>query len=117
MESTRELAIYAHQNSCNTVFPKDMVCLRNISVDTLHKGKTEDNNNNNNNAVPSWKLSPNVGRIEILETLDFLTLNLNDAPALPLDALRRQMPSAVILIYSTQVPPRLTICKFLMLSH
>jgi hypothetical protein len=26
-----------------------MVCLRNISVDTLHKGGTEDNNNNNNN--------------------------------------------------------------------
>jgi hypothetical protein len=24
-----------------------MVCLRNISVDTLHKGDTEDNNNNN----------------------------------------------------------------------
>jgi hypothetical protein len=35
------------------VFPRDMVCLRNISVDTLHKGDTddddEDNNNNNNN--------------------------------------------------------------------
>jgi hypothetical protein len=37
-----------------------MVCLRNISVDTLHKGDTEDdddddddddNNNNNNNRV------------------------------------------------------------------
>jgi hypothetical protein len=26
-----------------------MVCLRNISVDTLHEGDTEDNNNNNNN--------------------------------------------------------------------
>jgi hypothetical protein len=26
-----------------------MVCLRNISVDTLHKGETKDNNNNNNN--------------------------------------------------------------------
>jgi hypothetical protein len=31
------------------VFPRDMVFLRNINVDTLHKGKTEDNNNNNNN--------------------------------------------------------------------
>jgi hypothetical protein len=38
------------------VFPRDMVCLRNISVNTLHKGDTEDdddddgdNNNNNNN--------------------------------------------------------------------
>jgi len=42
-------------NSCNTVFPRDMVCLRNIRVDTLHKGDTkddddgDDNNNNNNN--------------------------------------------------------------------
>jgi hypothetical protein len=26
----------------------DMVCHRNMSVDTLHKGETEDNNNNNN---------------------------------------------------------------------
>jgi len=26
-----------------------MVCLRNVSVDTLHKGDSEDNNNNNNN--------------------------------------------------------------------
>jgi hypothetical protein len=38
------------------MFPRDMVCLRNISVDTLYKGDTEvddgdddDNNNNNNN--------------------------------------------------------------------
>jgi len=36
------------------VFPGDMVCLKNISVDTLHKGDAEDNNsssssNNNNN--------------------------------------------------------------------
>jgi hypothetical protein len=37
-----------HQNSCNTVFPRDMVCLRNISVDTLHIGDTEDNSNNRN---------------------------------------------------------------------
>jgi hypothetical protein len=32
-----------------------MVCLRNISVDTLHKGDTgdddDDNNNNNNNTL------------------------------------------------------------------
>jgi hypothetical protein len=30
-----------------------MACLRNISVDTLHKGETEDNDNNNNNNNPS----------------------------------------------------------------
>ena len=41
------------------MFPRDIVCLRNISVDTLHKGDTEDNddddddddNNNNNNSA------------------------------------------------------------------
>jgi hypothetical protein len=42
------------------VFPRDMVCVRNISVYTLHKGDTEDNdddedddnnNNNNNNEI------------------------------------------------------------------
>jgi hypothetical protein len=26
------------------MFPRDMVVLRNINVDTLHKGDTEDNN-------------------------------------------------------------------------
>jgi hypothetical protein len=37
------------------MFPRYMVCLRNISVDTLHKGDTEgdgddnDDDNNNNN--------------------------------------------------------------------
>jgi hypothetical protein len=30
------------------MFPRDMVCFRNISVDTLHKGDTEDNNDDNN---------------------------------------------------------------------
>jgi hypothetical protein len=33
------------------VFPRDMVCLRNISVDTLHKGDTEDNNDDNDNNI------------------------------------------------------------------
>ena len=31
------------------MFPRDTVCLRNISVDTLHKGDTKDDDNNNNN--------------------------------------------------------------------
>jgi hypothetical protein len=31
------------------VFPRDMVCLRNISVDTLCKGDTEDDDDNDNN--------------------------------------------------------------------
>jgi len=38
-----------------------MVCLRNISVDTLHKGDTkdnnnDDNNNNNNNNIDLWSI-------------------------------------------------------------
>jgi hypothetical protein len=35
----------ASKNSCNTVFPRDMVGFRNISVNTLHKGDDDDNNN------------------------------------------------------------------------
>jgi hypothetical protein len=31
------------------MFPRDMVCLRNISVDTLHKGDTEDDDDGNDN--------------------------------------------------------------------
>jgi len=50
------------------MFPRDMVCLRNRSVDTLHKGNTEDdddddddddnNNNNNNNNNGTGKATP-----------------------------------------------------------
>ena len=47
------------------MFHRDMVCLRNISVDTLHKGDTEDddddddnNNNNNNNNNTKWPKGP-----------------------------------------------------------
>jgi len=38
------------------VFPWDMVCLRNISVDTLHKGDTEDDDDDNNNNN-SWNIT------------------------------------------------------------
>jgi hypothetical protein len=34
-------------NSYNTMFTRDMVCLGNMSVDTLNRGDIEDNNNNN----------------------------------------------------------------------
>jgi len=37
------------------VFPRDMVFLRNISVDTLHKGDDDDNNNKNNNNKTCWR--------------------------------------------------------------
>jgi hypothetical protein len=51
-----------------------MVCLRNISVDTLHKGKTEDNddddnndnnnnNNNNNTSDPQTTINPKAQAI------------------------------------------------------
>ena len=34
------------QNNCNTVFPRDIVCLRDMSINTLHKGDDDDDNNN-----------------------------------------------------------------------
>ena len=37
------------QNYCNTVFPRDIVCLRDMSINTLHKGDDDDDDNNNNN--------------------------------------------------------------------
>jgi len=30
------------QNSCNSVSPRDMVCLGNMCMDTLHKGDDDD---------------------------------------------------------------------------
>jgi hypothetical protein len=51
-----------------TVFPRDVVCLRNMSVDTLHKGDTDDDddddNNNNNNIVKYiYKTLRNISRM------------------------------------------------------
>ena len=37
------------QNSCNTVLCRDTVCVRDISINTLHKGDDDDDDNNNNN--------------------------------------------------------------------
>jgi len=31
------------------IFPRDIVCLRNMSINTLHKGDDDDDNDNNNN--------------------------------------------------------------------
>jgi hypothetical protein len=51
------------------MFPRDMVCLRNISGDTLHKGNIDDddndddNNNNNNLAISYHKLYVFIVRI------------------------------------------------------
>jgi len=58
------------------MFPRDMVYLRNITVDTLHKGDTEDddddNNNNNNNNKPVILTGKNKGdwnHFKIIQTI------------------------------------------------
>ena len=33
-------------NTCNTIYPRNMVCVRYIIVNTLHKGDDKDNKNN-----------------------------------------------------------------------
>ena len=32
---------------CNSIFPRDIVCLRNISINTLHKGDDDYDDTNN----------------------------------------------------------------------
>jgi hypothetical protein len=57
------------------MFPRDMVCLRNISADTLHKGDTEDNNddyddnnnNNNNNIINNHNGVVRFNRVSIFQ--------------------------------------------------
>jgi len=36
--------------TANTVFPRDIVCLRNISINTLNKGDDDDDDDDNNNS-------------------------------------------------------------------
>jgi hypothetical protein len=38
-----------NRNSCNTIFPRDIDCLGNISINTLHKEQDDDDDDNNNN--------------------------------------------------------------------
>jgi hypothetical protein len=57
-----------------------MVCLRNISVDTLHKGDTEDNNNNNNNNNYNKhaKIGPNISSsVDVITFKQTQTSNRN----------------------------------------
>ena len=39
-----------------TLYSLGLVCLRNISINTLHKGDDDDDNNNNNNNNVDIKL-------------------------------------------------------------
>ena len=57
-----------------------MVCLRNISVDTVHKGDTEDddddnNNNNNNNNTGTSDMSTMNSNTRIAATQCFLAVD------------------------------------------
>jgi hypothetical protein len=46
-------ALYApltvRANSCDTVYPRHVVCFRYISVNTLHKGNDDDYDDDDNN--------------------------------------------------------------------
>ena len=58
-----------YENSCNTVFPRDIVCVRNISINTLHKGEEEDDdddddNNNNNKVLGFFDINPYRTNVE-----------------------------------------------------
>jgi hypothetical protein len=54
-----------------------MVCLRNISVDTLHKGETEDDDddNNNNNNDNNNNNNNNNNEIRMEKLLEILSLD------------------------------------------
>ena len=48
---TLHIAQIVNTESCNIIYPSNMVCFRYIIVKTLHKGNNKDNNSNNNNNV------------------------------------------------------------------
>jgi hypothetical protein len=50
------------QNSCNTIYPRNIVCFRYIILNTMHKGDKKDdsnnnNSNNNNNNNNAWTIA------------------------------------------------------------
>jgi len=44
-------------NSKNTVFPRYIVCLRNISINTLQKGDGDDDDDDDNNNITCFVYS------------------------------------------------------------
>jgi len=50
MNSNNRIAatLYSLGTSCNTLFPRDIVCLRNININTLYKGDYDDDDDDNN---------------------------------------------------------------------
>jgi hypothetical protein len=46
-----------------------MVCLRNICVNTLHKGDSDDDDDNNNNNNNNNNISIKVDKIKLVECL------------------------------------------------
>ena len=69
------------------MFPKDVVCLRNIYVDTLHKGDTDDeddddddddDNNNNNNNNNNNETERKINYLLYMDDLKLLGRNEND---------------------------------------
>jgi hypothetical protein len=70
-----------------------MVCVRNISVDTLHKGDTEDNNNKNSNifnqSLAKLNLPPRINA----PGADVITLNM----------LRRMKSSVINNTYQVKI--------------
>ena len=45
-----------------TLFPRYTVCLRNMSVNALHKGENNNNDNNNNNNNPVTIKTYEIGK-------------------------------------------------------
>jgi hypothetical protein len=48
-----------------------MVCLRNININTLHKGDDDDDDDNNNNKFQEY-----ISATPVMETLKFLVINV-----------------------------------------
>ena len=70
----------------HTVFPRDIVCLRNISINTLHKGDDDDDDDNNNNNkldkhwsdhVPKSVETSHEGKVTILRNQQVRTIPHN----------------------------------------
>jgi hypothetical protein len=55
-----QTALYAplrvRRDSCGTVCPRNVVCFRCISVNTLHTGDDDDDDNNNNEIATNLQL-------------------------------------------------------------
>jgi hypothetical protein len=68
----------SNNRTAATLFPRGIVCLRNVSRNTLHKGDDDDEDDNNNATIAKSEKGNSVVILKIQDYTDRITDFIND---------------------------------------